>query len=109
MYTTREDFCSTFTIIGHLGPQDNGRRQDNRANLPHVWLCVYPALLSSGYLDTARGAPQYLKPEVVFSLVRDFSVIIADVTLPNQAVDGPLIWVGAVPQHTAVVEAKFVL
>lgn len=51
----------------------------------------------------------YLKPKVVFGLVRHFSVIIADVAFPDQAVDGSLVGVGAVPQHSAVVEAKFVL
>lgn len=35
-------------------------------------------------------------------------MIIADVTFPDQAVDGPLIRVSAVPQYTAVVETKFV-
>lgn len=50
----------------------------------------------------------YLKPQVVFGLVCYFSVIIADVTFPDQAVDSPLIWVSAVPQYTAVVKAKFV-
>lgn len=50
----------------------------------------------------------YLKPEVVLGLVCYFSVIIADVTFPDQAVDGPLIWVSAVSQYTAVVKTKFV-
>lgn len=51
----------------------------------------------------------YLKPEVVFSLVRHLSVVIADVTFPDQAVDGSLVGVGTVPQHSAVVQTKLVL
>lgn len=49
-----------------------------------------------------------LQPEVVFGLVCDLSVVIADVALPDQAVDGPLVRVGAVPQHAAVVKTEFV-
>lgn len=67
------------------------------------------ARLTKQHLKAAQGASGYLKPEVVFSLVCDFPVIVADVTFPDQAVDGPLIRVSAVPQHAAVVKAKFVL
>lgn len=52
---------------------------------------------------------KYLKPKIVFSLVCHLSVVITDVTFPNQAVDGSLVGVGAVSQHSAVVEAKLVL
>ena len=51
----------------------------------------------------------YLKPEIVFSLICHLSVVITDVTFPNQAVDGSLVGVSAVPQHSAVVETKLVL
>lgn len=51
----------------------------------------------------------YLKPEIVFSLVCHLSMVITDVTFPDQAVDGSLVGVGTVPQHSAVVEAKLVL
>lgn len=59
-------------------------------------------------LKPPRGSRVYLQPEVVFRLVCNFSVIIADVTFPDQTVDGSLIWVSAVPQYTAVVKTKFV-
>ena len=52
---------------------------------------------------------EYLQPEVVFSFVCHLSVVIIDVTLSDQAVDGSLVWVSAVPQHSAVVKTEFVL
>lgn len=55
-----------------------------------------------------EAPPAYLQPQVVFGLVRDLSVVVADVAFPDQAVDGPLIGVGAVPQHAAVVKTEFV-
>lgn len=73
-------------------------------------MCLfYLARFTEQPLKAAQGATVYLKPEVVFSLVCDFPMIVADVTFPDQAVDGPLVRVGAVPQHTAVVKAKLVL
>lgn len=51
----------------------------------------------------------YLKPEVVFSLVCHLSMVITDVTFPDQAVDGSLVGVSTVPQHSAVVQAELVL
>lgn len=71
--------------------------------------CFTLVRLTKQPVKAAQGATVYLKPEVIFSLVCDLPMIIADVTFPDQAVDGPLIWVSAVPQHTAVVKAKFVL
>lgn len=58
---------------------------------------------------TAKWSSVYLKPEIVFSLVCHLSMVITDVTFPDQAVDGSLVGVGTVPQHSAVVEAKLVL
>lgn len=55
-----------------------------------------------------EAPPVYLKPEVVFGLVCDLSVVVADVTFPDEAVDGPLVRVGAVPQHAPVVKTQFV-
>lgn len=81
----------------------------SKTALELVCACFTLVRLTKQPLKAAQGATVYLKPEVIFSLVCDFPMIIADVTLPDQAVDGPLIWVGAVPQHTAVVKAKFVL
>lgn len=51
----------------------------------------------------------YLQPEVVLSLVSHLPVVITDVTFSNQAVDGSLVGVSAVPQHSAVVESELVL
>lgn len=51
----------------------------------------------------------HLEPEVVLGLVRHLTVVVADVTLSDQAVDGPLVGVGAVPQRPAVVQAELVL
>lgn len=50
----------------------------------------------------------YLQPQVVFGLVGHLAVVVADVTLPDQAVDGSLVRVGAVPQCSAVMEAELV-
>lgn len=66
------------------------------------------SIARSRTLKPPKASIAYLKPEVVFGLVCYFSMIIADVTFPDQAVDGPLVRVSAVPQHTAVVETKFV-
>lgn len=52
---------------------------------------------------------QHLKPQVVLGLVGHISMVVCDVTLPNEAVDGPLVGVSAVPQHSAVVETQLVL
>lgn len=51
----------------------------------------------------------HLEPEVVLCLVRHLAVVVADVAFPDQAVDGPLVWVCAVPQRPAVVQAELVL
>lgn len=58
---------------------------------------------------TSQLSILYLEPEVVFSLVCHLSMVIADVTFPDQAVDGSLVGVSAVPQHPAVVETELVL
>lgn len=55
------------------------------------------------------GNVLYLEPEVVLSFVRHFAVVVTDVALSDQAVDGPLVGVGAVPQRPAVVQAELVL
>lgn len=57
----------------------------------------------------AKGSILYLKPEIVFSLICHLAMVITDVTFPDQAVDGSLVGVSAVPQHSAVVETKLVL
>lgn len=62
----------------------------------------------AGLSNGPRCLQLYLQPEVVLRLVRYFPVIIADVTFADQAVDGPLVGVSAVPQHAPVVKTKFV-
>lgn len=63
-------------------------------------------------VSSARLLPRnvsHLEPEVVLGLVRHLAVVVADVALSDQAVDGPLVGVGAVPQCPAVVQAELVL
>lgn len=67
-----------------------------------------PAVQVVAVNPSPEASPAYLQPQVVFGLVGDLSVVVADVALPDQAVDGPLVRVGAVPQHAAVVKAEFV-
>lgn len=55
------------------------------------------------------GPQRHLQPQVVVRLVRHLPVAVVDVALADQAVDGPLVRVGAVPQSSAVVEAELVL
>lgn len=59
--------------------------------------------------ESSKWGDPYLQPQIIFCLVRHLSVVIVDVAFPDQAVDGPLVGVGAVPQHPAVVKTELVL
>lgn len=51
----------------------------------------------------------YLEPQVVFCFISHLSVVVGDVTLADNAVDGTLVWIGAIAQHAPVMQSHFIL
>ena len=76
---------------------------------------VHPCLTQQHNLVGARNEPSlerlsaHLEPQVVFRLVGHLSVVVGDVALADEAVDGALVGVGTVPQHPPVMQPQLVL